>query len=463
MAPKRRASDEGPSASSKKARDKGRSRKGQTQKKRIYTLMDPTLLAFPGWDSVPSPWTLSTCERYIEWCHIGKKFELHRHKQNRDSNKANLVYCTDENFLERCIEVNQVLYGDRTVERNEVPLYLARMVYAEIALGKEVDWRTVNPSGKVKVPTTKDIPRTRIFPGHGLGPIRRRVVIPDDQVVWSPQSSTDSRTDWIPPHQEVPETEEEVSNFVYGSLMDMAALDEPNVPQEVAPPTTEDPMVNDARSSEKEVQVHMEDEEVQLLKAQLESALMSLGEKEKELKKKDKDLERALARNGKDKGLEEASTRANAPSSDDRANPPWMVDDSKDILRRQLRFCEKKLEVKEEELKTSKARVEELESRNHLDALERIGEIQLTAIEEEFGKTPAELKHMRKMLAYYKQHISRLEDIKANHEGLLNNFRTWMTWHKKTQKDMCRKGECRPKHPEPEPEHRWFVGEENRK
>jgi hypothetical protein len=29
---------------------------------------------------VVEPWSLATCEKFIEWCHIGKAFHLHTMK-----------------------------------------------------------------------------------------------------------------------------------------------------------------------------------------------------------------------------------------------------------------------------------------------------------------------------------------------------------------------------------------------
>jgi hypothetical protein len=32
------------------------------------------MLAFKGWEGIPEPWTYVDCKKYIEWCHINKKF-----------------------------------------------------------------------------------------------------------------------------------------------------------------------------------------------------------------------------------------------------------------------------------------------------------------------------------------------------------------------------------------------------
>lgn len=156
--------------------DKKRKRRGAPHRKRLHVLNNPEKLAFRGWEDEPDMWTMATCEFYIEWCHIDKKFHPSRHYYHRHTNKANLKYCECPDFRQRCIEVYQVLYGMPCVERNEVSLFLARGVYAEVALGKRVDWTTVKEAKHVKQPTTSDIPRGILAfpdaPNGGMGVTR---------------------------------------------------------------------------------------------------------------------------------------------------------------------------------------------------------------------------------------------------------------------------------------------------
>ena len=65
----------------KKQKDAGRARHGNLQHKRVHVLLNPAKLAFRGWEAASQPWTLATCEQFIEWCHIGKLFPLHRHNK----------------------------------------------------------------------------------------------------------------------------------------------------------------------------------------------------------------------------------------------------------------------------------------------------------------------------------------------------------------------------------------------
>jgi hypothetical protein len=92
----------------KEEADKHRERRGAFQRKKLHVLQNPKKLAFRGWKDVPEPWTLAN---YCEWCHIGKVFPEDRHNKHQRFSKANLKYCLDVEFKQRCIEVYQVLYN----------------------------------------------------------------------------------------------------------------------------------------------------------------------------------------------------------------------------------------------------------------------------------------------------------------------------------------------------------------
>ena len=64
----------------KNEQDKGRRRHGKVHKKRLHILFDPDIKAFQGWEGVVELWSLVTCEKFIEWYHIGKAFPLHAMK-----------------------------------------------------------------------------------------------------------------------------------------------------------------------------------------------------------------------------------------------------------------------------------------------------------------------------------------------------------------------------------------------
>jgi hypothetical protein len=187
--------------------DKKRKRRGNPQRKRLHVLQNSKKLAFQGWQDEPDMWTMATCELYIEWCHIDKKFPLSRHHINRHTNKANLKYCECPIFKQRCIEVYQVLYGTPCVDRNEVALFLARGVYAEVALGKRVDWTTVKEGKHVTRPLTSDIPRGILrfpdAPNGGMAVTRSTTKAMEDATYHSATSEEDSDSDGSRPRKMV--------------------------------------------------------------------------------------------------------------------------------------------------------------------------------------------------------------------------------------------------------------------
>ena len=104
-----------------------------------------------------------------------------------------MSHCLNGAFVERCIEVYQFLYKLKHVERNEAPLFICRMVYAEVILHKVVDWTTIKFVKSITMPTERDIPRQRIFPDGGLGRIMK--VKPSDREYETDESEPDSDSD----------------------------------------------------------------------------------------------------------------------------------------------------------------------------------------------------------------------------------------------------------------------------
>ena len=165
-------------------------------------------------------WTCQACEEYIEWCHISKLFPRSRYTVHRKTDKANLHHCRNPAFLERCIQVYQHLYRLPRVNRNEINLSIARMVYAEEILGKVVDWRTLKCSGSNMItPKSRDIPRRRKYQEGGLGKKMDLGFVQDDEVVWSPTSSDDEHTGCSP------KTRTSLDNIVKHKWLESTLLD----------------------------------------------------------------------------------------------------------------------------------------------------------------------------------------------------------------------------------------------
>ena len=150
-------------------RDRTRDQRGKPWRERLKVLDNPHKVAFKGWTNVLEPWTFEQCKQYIEWCHVGKAFKQDRYLAHHTANKANLKFCENPNFLERCIQVYQYLYRKEKVVRNKVNYKICRMVWVEVGLQRRIDWRSNGADPGVTLPPSKDIPRTRTYPNGGLG------------------------------------------------------------------------------------------------------------------------------------------------------------------------------------------------------------------------------------------------------------------------------------------------------
>jgi hypothetical protein len=86
------------------------------------------------------------------------------------------------------------------LERNECPLSILRMVYAEVVLAKRVDWMTINiqTNSNMKAPLSPFFGPGRKFPNGGLTKkMPSKKSTPNDMVDHSATSSDDEKTGCI--------------------------------------------------------------------------------------------------------------------------------------------------------------------------------------------------------------------------------------------------------------------------
>jgi len=76
----------------------------------------------------------------VRWCHIHKKWPLSKHETHK---KIILPNIQVEHMKACMLEVYMAMIGNHFFPRNQVPLTMAQMVYAEVMIGVQVDWRTV--------------------------------------------------------------------------------------------------------------------------------------------------------------------------------------------------------------------------------------------------------------------------------------------------------------------------------
>ena len=113
------------------------------------------------------------------------------------ANKANLKFCENPNFLERCIQVYQYLYRKEKMDRNEVNYKICCMVWVEVGLQRRIDWRSYGADPRVTLPPSEDIPRTHTYPNGGLGVLSTATAPP--LTYDTEESSEDSDSDGANP------------------------------------------------------------------------------------------------------------------------------------------------------------------------------------------------------------------------------------------------------------------------
>ena len=172
-------------------RDRTRDRRDKSCRKRLKVLDNPQKLTFRGWTNVLE--LFKHCKQYIEWCHVGKAFKQDQYLAHCLANKANLKFCENPDFMERCIQVYQYLFRKERVVRNEVTYKLCCMVWVEVGLQRRIDWHLYGTDTGVTLPPSADIPRTRTYPNGGLGVLRTATAPPSTYD--TEESSEDSDSD----------------------------------------------------------------------------------------------------------------------------------------------------------------------------------------------------------------------------------------------------------------------------
>jgi hypothetical protein len=127
----------------------GRNRKGPRTPQAIKEEItgNSTILAEPGWKSVPSPyWVCNVAKRYVKMHHIDKLFLQVVWNYNHKTSGVKPSESTSKYFAHRALEVWSALYPNKpfgSKNKNIISYSMAAMLYAEMELKRKVDWRTL--------------------------------------------------------------------------------------------------------------------------------------------------------------------------------------------------------------------------------------------------------------------------------------------------------------------------------
>lgn len=124
-------------------RERGVAPKGKAPEMDWEATDDPDAVAEEGWqDEEETPWTCTTCKRYVKMKHLMKLWPRAQAIISGPRREGLASNCQSAHFLHRYHEVT-IAVGVRNA-RPEIMLYSnMAMVWAEIVLHKDVDWRTV--------------------------------------------------------------------------------------------------------------------------------------------------------------------------------------------------------------------------------------------------------------------------------------------------------------------------------
>lgn len=468
------------------ARDKDRKRKGKSHKKRVPLLQHRKIKAFLGWKTEPEPWTYKTVNKYVDWCHINKLFPHWRHKIHLGQNKANLAYCKDKVFMHRCLEVWMELYGEPKPYRNDnFCFFLVQMVYAEYILKKEVNWSTLKEllvgdhpeeASIAAEGQTIDLKKllARVKPG--------KLAVLDEEVVWSPNSSSDEHTHEYDGYNFTSDDEDvDMGDPKKALELELAKkgkrkveeLETPSNIQEQGMEDNEHMGVRqiiveghqDGREGDEE-----DNEYVMLVKLESAMAAFELAKKDVAelrkiramelnaetsarampmLKEEMKAVNKAISEN--DKYL--ASLRTSRDQYYKKKQEKHRdLQDVHRVLQQKLKILGRERWRVQNDVRLLNCKIDEEEKKNFVAALQCASELDFLAMAPEYGTTEEEVSTLRKLIKLHEKKI--VESVKE--VGQLNSqihFEgAWMKWKRQTTAQGVTREDLEEIGPEPKEE-----------
>jgi hypothetical protein len=117
-------------------------RKGRPQSFDWDAWADPLCVGEPGWEEEQTKvWDCTMCKKYVKMTHIQKLWPRERVEKQASRWEGQTSTCQSEHFKQRYIQVHRVL-GIKSAKWNVMNYNVMAMVWAEIVLHKDVDWRT---------------------------------------------------------------------------------------------------------------------------------------------------------------------------------------------------------------------------------------------------------------------------------------------------------------------------------
>jgi hypothetical protein len=125
------------------SRRRSSSSKGRSQELDWDAIEDPDCVAEPGWQvETRTPWTCTTCKAYVKMKHLAKLWPRSQAVISVPRWEGPTESCTSDHFRQRYFEIHTAA-GLPCSKPKMMNYSNMAMVWAEIVLHKDVDWRTV--------------------------------------------------------------------------------------------------------------------------------------------------------------------------------------------------------------------------------------------------------------------------------------------------------------------------------
>ena len=119
------------------------SSKGKSQDMNWEDWANPLCVAEPGWEEEPKKsWDCTTCKKYVKMTHLSKMWSRERAEKQVRRWEGQISTCLSKHFVHRYEEVTRSAEL-RDSKPNVMNYSNMAMVWAEIVLHKDVDWRTI--------------------------------------------------------------------------------------------------------------------------------------------------------------------------------------------------------------------------------------------------------------------------------------------------------------------------------
>ena len=107
----------------------------------------PELLAYPGWEQQPPPWSVATAMKYVGFPHFDRLWPPTSHEQHCKSRDAKYLHLEDMEVKWRFLTILRAISEQTKWPKGSIPCSIASMMYAEHVLRVDMDWSSFRKEG----------------------------------------------------------------------------------------------------------------------------------------------------------------------------------------------------------------------------------------------------------------------------------------------------------------------------